>query len=134
MDKLRNSQAEKKERARQAATRGQNKPSIFKNLYVTFIESLVTLPRIVGIKRLEEEDVIMRKDCPKLRLNSGKAILCKRAGSAVMRVMEIQGSASGEDAGKADTRYDVRTEVQDGLLQLASGERVPAMIDWSLWC
>ena len=31
--------------------------------------------------------------------------------------------------GKADTRYDVRTEVQDGLLQLASGKRVPAMID-----
>ena len=46
-----------------------------------------------------------------------------------MRVMETQGSASREDAGKADTRYDVRTEVQDGLLQLASGKRVPAMID-----
>ena len=45
-----------------------------------------------------------------------------------MRVMETQGSASREDAGKADTRYDVRTEVQDGLLQLASGKRVPAMI------
>ena len=45
-----------------------------------------------------------------------------------MRVMETQKSASGEDAGKADTRYDVRTEVQDGLLQLASGKRVPAMI------
>ena len=25
--------------------------------------------------------------------------------------------------------YDVRTKVQDGLLQLASGKRVPAMID-----
>ena len=46
-----------------------------------------------------------------------------------MRVMETQGSSSGEDAGKADTRYDVRTEVQDGLLQSASGKRVPAMID-----
>ena len=46
-----------------------------------------------------------------------------------MWVMETQGSASGEDAGKEDTRYGVRTEVQDGLLQLASGKRVPAMID-----
>ena len=45
-----------------------------------------------------------------------------------MRVMETQGLASGEDAGKADTRYDVRTEVQDWLLQLASGKSVPAMI------
>ena len=46
-----------------------------------------------------------------------------------MRVMEIQGSASGEDAGRADTRYNVRTEVQDRLLQLASGKIFPAMID-----
>ena len=43
--------------------------------------------------------------------------------------MKTQGSVSGEDAGKADTSYDVRTEVQDGLLQLASGKRVPATID-----
>ena len=71
----------------------------------------------------------MRKDCPKLRMNNSQVTSSKRAGSAAMRVMETQGSASAEDAGKADTRYDVRTEVQDGLLQLASGKRVPAMID-----
>ncbi|KAK3758655.1 hypothetical protein RRG08_061098 [Elysia crispata] len=71
----------------------------------------------------------MRKDCPKLRVNNCQVTSSKRAGSAAMRVMETQRSASGEDAGKADTRYDVRTEVQDGLLQLASGKRVPAMID-----
>ena len=71
----------------------------------------------------------MRKDCPKLRMNSSQASSSTRAGSAAMRVMETQGSASGEDAGKADTRYDVRTEVQDRLLQLASGKRVPAMIN-----
>ena len=46
-----------------------------------------------------------------------------------MRVMKTQGSTSGEDAIKADTRYDVRTKVQDGLLQLASRKRVPATID-----
>ena len=46
-----------------------------------------------------------------------------------MRVVETQGSASGEDAGKADARYGIRTGVQDGLLQLASGKKVPAMID-----
>ena len=46
-----------------------------------------------------------------------------------MRVKETQGSASGEDAGNVDTRYDVRTEVQDGLLQLASGKRVPSKIN-----
>ncbi|KAK3795059.1 hypothetical protein RRG08_026907 [Elysia crispata] len=70
----------------------------------------------------------MRKDCPKLRMNNSQVTSSKRAGSAAMRVMETQKSASGEDAGKADTRYDVRTEVQDGLLQLASEKRVPAMI------
>ena len=71
----------------------------------------------------------MRKDCSKLRMNNSQVTSSKRAGSAAMRVMETQGSASGEDAGKVDTRYDVRTEVQDRLLQLASGKRVPAMID-----
>ena len=71
----------------------------------------------------------MRKDCLKLRLNSSQAMLSKKAGSAAMRIMETQGSASGDDAGKTDTRYDVRSETQDGLLQLARGKRVPAMID-----
>ena len=46
----------------------------------------------------------MRKDCPKLRMNSGKASSPKRARSAATRVMETQESASGKDAGKADTR------------------------------
>ena len=46
-----------------------------------------------------------------------------------MRVMEAQGLASGEDVGKVDTMYDVRTEVQNVMLQLTSGKRVPAMID-----
>ena len=71
----------------------------------------------------------MRKDCLKLRMNNSQVTSSKRAGSAAMQVMETQGSASGEDAGKAVTRYDVRTEIQDGLLQLVSGERVPATID-----
>ena len=71
----------------------------------------------------------MRKDCPKLRMNNSQVTASIRAGSAAMRVMETQGSASGEDAGKAGTRNDVRTEVQDRLLQLASGKRVPTMID-----
>ena len=71
----------------------------------------------------------MTKDCPKLRMNNSQVTSSKRAGSTAIRVMETQGLASGEDAEKADTRYDVRTEVQDGLLQLASGKRVPAMID-----
>ena len=72
----------------------------------------------------------MWKDCPKLRMNNSQVTSSKRAGSAAMRVMETQGSASGEDAGNADTRYDARTEVQDWLLQLASGKRVPAMIEY----
>ena len=71
----------------------------------------------------------MRKVCPKLRMNNSQVTSSKRARSAALRVMETQGSASGEDAGKADTRYDVRYEVQDRLLQLASEKRVPAMID-----
>ena len=46
-----------------------------------------------------------------------------------MRVMETQGSSSGKDVGKAETKYGVRTEVQDGWLQLASEKRVTAMIN-----
>ena len=71
----------------------------------------------------------MRKDCPKLRMNNSQVTPSKRAGSAAMRVMETQGSASGDDEEKGDFRYEIRTGVQDGLLQLASGKRVPAMID-----
>ena len=65
----------------------------------------------------------MRKDCPKLRMNNSQVTSSKREGSAAMQVMETQ------DEGKADNRYDVRTEVKDGLLQSASGKRIPAMID-----
>ena len=71
----------------------------------------------------------MRKNCLKVRMNNSQVTQSKRAGLAAMRVIETQGSAVGEDAGKVDTRYDVRTEEQDGLVQLASGKRVPAMID-----
>ena len=107
-----------------------------KNSFVTFAESLVTLPRNVGIKATQVrgcyncgELTDMRKKCQKLKQNSSKTTSCKKAGLEAKRVMETQRSASGGNAGKADTRYDVRTEVQDGLLQLASGKRVPAMID-----
>ena len=71
----------------------------------------------------------LRKDFPKLRLNTSKATSSKVAGSVAMRVVETQKSAFGEDAGKADTSFVVRTEIQDGLLQLASGKRLPAVID-----
>ena len=47
-----------------------------------------------------------------------------------MWVIETQESAPGEDSGTTDTIYDVRTEVQDEFLQLTSGKRVPAMIDF----
>ena len=69
------------------------------------------------------------KGLTEAEVDSNEAILSKRGGSVAMRVMETQGSDLREDAGKANTRYDIRTEVQDGLLQLASGKRVSAMID-----
>ena len=51
------------DRARQGTTHEQNKPPISKKEeiinFATFVESLVTLPRIVGIKRLMVEDVII---------------------------------------------------------------------------
>ena len=45
-----------------------------------------------------------------------KAASSKRAGSSAMWIIETQGSASGEDAEKADTRYDVSIEIQNVLL------------------
>ena len=126
------------DRARQGTTHGQKQASIFKKE-----EIICHICRKPGYTTQNcrnkathgrgcyhcGELTLMRKDCPKLRMNSSQVTSSKRAGSAAMRVMETQGSASGEDAGKGDSRYDVRTEVQDGLLQLASGKRVPAMID-----
>ena len=127
------------DRARQGATHGQKKPPVFKKEE----ELICHICRKPGHTTQHcknkatqgrgcyhcGELTHMRKDCPKLRMNNSQVTSSKRAGSAAMRVMETQGSASGEDAGKADNRYDVRTEVQDGLLQVASGKRVSAMID-----
>ncbi|KAK3786265.1 hypothetical protein RRG08_051806 [Elysia crispata] len=49
------------DRARQGTTHEQNKPPISKKerSFVTIVVSLVTLPRIVGLKRLMVEDVII---------------------------------------------------------------------------
>ncbi|KAK3783845.1 hypothetical protein RRG08_031686 [Elysia crispata] len=127
------------DRARQGATHGQKKPPVFKK-EEELICQICRKPRhttqhcknkVTQVRGCYHcgELTHMGKDCPKLRMNNSQVTSSKRAGSAAMRVMETQGSASGEDAGKADNRYDVRTEVQDGLLQVASGKRVPAMID-----
>ena len=43
--------------------------------------------------------------------------------------METCDAAPEGSAGVTDTGCDVRAEVQDGLLQLASGKQVPAMVD-----
>ena len=126
------------DRARQGTTHGQNKPPIF--MKEELICHICRKPGHITQNCRNKathgrgcyhcgELTHMRKDCPKLRNNNSQVMSSKRAGSAAMRVMETQGSASGEDAGKADTRYDIRTEVQDGLLELASGKRVPAMIN-----
>ena len=48
---------------------------------------------------------------------------------AAVRVGETRDAASEGSAGVTDTGCDVRAEVQDGLLQLASGKQVPAMVD-----
>ena len=53
----------------------------------------------------------------------------KRVGLAAVQVVETRGAAPEGTAGVTDTRCDVRAEVQDGLLQLASGKQVPAMVD-----
>ena len=53
----------------------------------------------------------------------------KRAGSAAVRVVEARDAAPEESAGVTDTGCDVRAKVQDGLLQMASGKQVPAMVD-----
>ena len=53
----------------------------------------------------------------------------KRAGSAPVWVVETRDAAPEGSAGVTDTGCDVRAEVQDGLLQLASGKQDPAMVD-----
>ena len=53
----------------------------------------------------------------------------KRAGSAAVRVVETRDAALEGSAGVTDTGCNVRAEVQDGLLQLASGKKVSAMVD-----
>ena len=126
------------DRARQGTTHEQNKPSISKKEEIVCHTCRKPGHSTQNFRNKAThgrgcyhcgELTHMRKDCPKLRMNNSQVTSSKRAGSAAMRVMETQGSASGEDAGKADTRYGVRTEVQDGWLQLASGKKVPAMID-----
>ena len=52
----------------------------------------------------------------------------KRAGSAAVWEVETHDAAPEGSAGVTDTGCDVRAEVQDGLLQLASGKHVPAMV------
>ena len=43
--------------------------------------------------------------------------------------METRDAAPEGSAGVTDTGCDVRAEVRDGLLQLASGKQVPAKVD-----
>ena len=71
----------------------------------------------------------VRRDCPRLKREGSKVSSPKRAGSAALRVVETRDAAPEESAGVTDTGCDVRAEVQDGLLQLASGKQVPAMVD-----
>ena len=52
-----------------------------------------------------------------------------QVGSAAVRVVETGDSAAERSAAVTDTVCDVRAEFQDGLLQLASGKQVPAMVD-----
>ena len=69
------------------------------------------------------------RDCPRLKQEGSKVSAPKRAESAAVRVVETRDAAPEGSAGVTDTRCDVRAEVQDGLLQLASGKQVPAMVD-----
>ena len=77
----------------------------------------------------EGEMTHVRRDCPGLKWEGSKVSLPKRAGSAAVRVVETRDAAPQGSAEVTDTGCDVRGEVQDGLLQLASGKQVPAMVD-----
>ena len=96
------------DRARQGANNMQNKPPIFKKE-----ELICHICRKPGYTTQNCRNKAAQGrgcyHCPKLRMNNSQVTSSKRTGSAAMRVMETQGSASVEDAGKADTRYDVRT-------------------------
>ena len=70
-----------------------------------------------------------RRDCPRLKREGSKVSSPKQTGSAAVRVVETRDAARKGSAGVTDTGCDVRAEVQDGLLQLASGKQVPAMVD-----
>ena len=77
----------------------------------------------------EGEMTRVRRDCPRLKWEGSKVSLPKRAASAALRVVETRDAAPEGSAGVTDTGCDVRAEVQDGLLQLANGKQVPAMVD-----
>ena len=71
----------------------------------------------------------VRRDCPRLKREGSKVSSPKRAGLAAVWVVETHDAAPEGSAGVTDTGHEVRGEVQDGLLQLASGKQVPAMVD-----
>ena len=75
------------------------------------------------------EMTYIRRDCPRLKLEGSKVSVPKQAGSAPVRVGETRNAAPEGSAGVTDTGCDIRAEVQDGLLQLASGKQAPAMVD-----
>ena len=71
----------------------------------------------------------VKKDSLRLKREGSKVSSPKRAGSAAVWVVETHDAAPGGSAGVTDTGCDVRAEVQDGLLQLVSGKRAPAIVD-----
>ena len=77
----------------------------------------------------EGEITNIRRDCPRLKWEDSKVSLPKQAASAAVRVVETRDAAPEGSAGVTDTGCDVRAEGQDGLLQLANGKQVPAMVD-----
>ena len=71
----------------------------------------------------------VRRDCPRLKWDVSKVSSPKRAASAAVRIVETRDAAPEGSARVTDTGCDFRAEVKDGLLELASGKQVPAMID-----
>ena len=89
----------------------------------------VTKPNIGRICFFCGEMTHVRRDCPTLKWEGSKVSSPKRAGSTAVRVVETRDASPERSAGVTDTGCDIRAEVQDGLLQLASGKQVPAMVD-----